>query len=265
MKYLHSLEGWFDRLNSEPDFPNLKAVFRPILHTLLLIWKKSKYYNSPARLVVLVREICNSIIEQASRYVSGEQIFSLIENEEANVAIEQLKTTLLLCGNFKKTYFEYKAKAAVECPKNPWRIQNNALFVRLDSFLERCHDILDLTQTIVQFMKLSKIEIGGTKGKTLTTSVHQIYDDFQSAVESFKNVEYDLMNVSAKEFDEDFLEFRQSVKEIERRLGAVICLAIDDCETVYGRFQLLDTFDSGLLDRPIIQEELETKRIDLIQ
>lgn len=53
-------------------------------------------------------------------------------------------------------------------------VQNNALFMRLDSFLERCHDILDLTQTIVQFSKLAKIEVGGTKGNTLTASVKQV-------------------------------------------------------------------------------------------
>lgn len=47
--------------------------------------------------------------------------------------------------------------------------------MRLDSFLERCHDILDLTQTIVQFSKLAKIEVGGTKGNTLTASVKQVF------------------------------------------------------------------------------------------
>lgn len=57
---------------------------------------------------------------------------------------------------------------------SPFRCQNNALFMRLDSFLERCHDILDLTQTIVQFSKLAKIEVGGTKGNTLTASVKQV-------------------------------------------------------------------------------------------
>ena len=43
--------------------------------------------------------------------------------------------------------------------------------MRLDSFLERCHDILHLTNTIVQFNKLAKIELGGTKGKALTETL----------------------------------------------------------------------------------------------
>jgi dynein heavy chain len=264
MKYLRTLEEWFDKLNNEDNFPALLELFKPMLHIILLIWKNSKHYNTPARLVVLMREICNSLINQACKYVSGEQIFSLIEAEEAHVAVEQLKTTLLVCGTFKSTYFDYKATANAECPANPWRIQNNALFMRLDSFLERCHDILDLTQTIVQFSKLAKIEVGGTKGKTLTTSVQQIHGDFQSAVDKFKGVDYDIMDVSAKQFDDDFYEFRCSIKELERRLGAVVSLAFDDCATVYGRFKLLDSFE-GLLERPIIQDELEKKYVGLVQ
>ena len=161
-----------------------------------------------------MREICNSLIKQAKKYVSGEQIFGMIESEEANNAVNMLKTTLHVCGAFKSTYFDYKATANAECPGNTWKIQNNALFMRLDSFLERCHDILDLTQTIVQFSKLSKIEIGGTKGKSLTASIKQIYDDFLFAVAKFKAVPYDIMDVEAKDFDDDFYEFRGAIKEL---------------------------------------------------
>ena len=98
---------------------------------------------------------------------------------------------------------------------NPWKMQNNALFMRLDTFLERCHDILDLTQTIVQFSKLAKIEVGGTKGKLLTASIKQIYEDFLQAVAKFKAVPYDIMDVGAKNFDDDFYDFRCSIKELE--------------------------------------------------
>ncbi|KAF1327364.1 Sporangia induced dynein heavy chain, partial [Globisporangium splendens] len=160
MKYLHTLEEWFIRLNNDEDFPSLTELFKPMLHIILLIWKNSKHYNTPARLVVLMREICNSLIDQARKYLSGELIFQLIDQDEAGIAVEQLKTTLQVCSAFKSTYFDYKATANAECPSNPWRIQGNALF------------------TIVQFCKLSKIEVGGTNGKTPTLSVQQIHMDF---------------------------------------------------------------------------------------
>ena len=263
-KYLRTLEVWFASLNGEDDFPKTMELFKPVLHIILLIWKNSKHYNTPNRLVVLMREICNSLIAQATKYVSGEQIFAMIENKEAGNAVTMLKTTLHVCGTFKSTYTDYKTTANAECPMNPWKMQNNALFMRLDSFLERCHDILDLTQTIVQFSKLANIEVGGTKGSTLTSSIKQIYDDFLNTVAKFKAVPYDIMDVGAKAFDDDFYEFRCSIKELERRLGAVVSLAFDDCTTVYGRFKLLDSFE-GLLERPIIQDELEKKYVSLVQ
>ncbi|KAF4030914.1 Dynein heavy chain C-terminal domain [Phytophthora infestans] len=264
MKYLRTLEEWFIRLNNDEDFPALTELFKPMLHIILLIWKNSKHYNTPARLVVLMREICNSLINQARKYLSGELIFALIDQDEAGQAVEQLKTTLQVCSAFKSTYFDYKATANAECPSNPWRIQGNALFVRLDSFLERCHDILDLTQTIVQFSKLSKIEVGGTKGKTLTLSVQQIHADFTEAVNTFKGVSLDIMDVGASKFDDNFYDFRCKIKELERRLGSVLTQGFDDCSTIFGRFQLLDSFE-GLLNRPIIQDELEKKHVALVQ
>lgn len=110
-----------------------------MLHIILLIWKNSKHYNTPARLVVLMREICNSLIIQACKYSSGEQIFTLIEQEDAAKAVDQLKTTLLVCGTFKSTYFDYKATANAECPANPWRIQVGAVYASFYS--TRCHKI----------------------------------------------------------------------------------------------------------------------------
>lgn len=136
--------------------------------------------------------------------------------------------------------------------------------MRLDSFLERAHDILHLCNTIVQFTKLEKIELGGTKGKTLTESIHQIFVEFEHAVEEFTQVQYDIMDIAKKEFDDDFYKFRSKIKELERRLASVITQGFDDNDTINGRFKLLDNFD-GLLTRPIIQDELEKKHIVLLE
>jgi hypothetical protein len=47
-------------------------------------------------------------------------------------------------------------------------------------------------------------------------------------------------------------------------LASILTQAFDDCATIYGRFKLLDSFDE-LLERPIIQDELERKQISLVQ
>jgi dynein heavy chain len=74
-KFLQTLRDHFDSLTSDSrDFTSLYEDFLPIMHTILLIWKHSKYYNTPPRLVVLIREICNAIIEKAVGFINGRVI-----------------------------------------------------------------------------------------------------------------------------------------------------------------------------------------------
>jgi dynein heavy chain len=171
----------------------------------------------------------------------------------------KLTLALEVCSKFKDAYFEYKGKS-----KNQWKISTNALFVRLDAFSERCQDIMHLTGTIQQFNKLQKIEIGNTKGKTMTATIMQIYTEFNKAVEDFMTVTYDIMDIEKREFDDDFFKFRQRIKELERRLASVLTQSFDDCDTIIGKFKLLESFE-GLLTRPIIQDELERKQITLLE
>lgn len=40
------------------------------------------------------------------------------------------------------------------------------------------------------------------------------------------------MDISIKEFDDDFYEFRSKIKELERRLASVITQGFDDYDTI---------------------------------
>ena len=55
--YLKAISDWIAALGS--DFSEVSDNFKPLMHTILLIWRNSKFYNTPGRLVVLMREICN--------------------------------------------------------------------------------------------------------------------------------------------------------------------------------------------------------------
>lgn len=54
--------------------------------------------------------------------------------------------------------------------------------------------------------QLGNLEIGGTKGKVLTTSVAQIHVDFGLAVEIVKDVDYDVMDLDAASAFEDIYQ-----------------------------------------------------------
>ena len=263
-RFLMTLEPWFQRLQDADSFEDLAKIFRPIMHVLLLIWKHSHFYNTPARLVVVIREICNAVVVKAGQYLTGKQVFELIADEQASTAMTRLRNLLRVCGDFKRIYFRYKQMAMADCPQNPWRIQNNALFVRLDSFLERVHDVLETASVVAQFLKLEKITIGGFKGKQLSATLDAIYADFKATVAALEGVPYDLLDIDAKAFAGDLATFRGKIKEFDRRLAAVLGQSFEDATTVAARFKLLDSFDS-LLERPTIADELDRKYLSLVQ
>ena len=135
--------------------------------------------------------------------------------------------------------------------------------MRLDNFLDRCYDVLDLVQTIEQFYRLSKIEVGGTKGKTISEGVHQIYAEFESVVAQFNEMDYDVMDVDAKQFDIDFGHFKEKIEELEKRIASLLTEGFEDSKDLISRYKLLDSF-YGLLERPTIENELEKKYVTIV-
>ena len=51
-------------MDPKKELSEIAELFFPIMHTVLLIWTYSSYYNTPARLLVLVHEIYNAVIHQ---------------------------------------------------------------------------------------------------------------------------------------------------------------------------------------------------------
>ena len=79
-------------------------------------------------------------------------------------------------------------------PARSWEFQEPLVFKRFDSFVERLHTMLEFFSTAVQvrnfsrkkslssfekFMKLEKVEIGGIRGKALTSNIGKVYEEFK--------------------------------------------------------------------------------------
>ena len=68
------------------------------------------------------------------------------------------------------------------------------------------------------------------------------------------------MDVDAPQYAADHSALRATILELERRLGALIIQAFDDCTTLSSTFKLLDSFE-GLLEREAIAAELAKKQV----
>ena len=202
----HFLKNLFRQVE---DFTQLYLQYKPVMHVILTIWRCSRFFNTPARLAALVHGVCDDVIGQAQEYMRKDGLWT-----EPREVVRRLTLTIGQCVALKEAYLAYRARSQEECAGNPWRVQLSILFGRLDSFVERCHDVLDLMQTMAQFGSLENLEIGGTKGKTLTSSVHQIRIDFQQSIVGFTRSSQDIMDADCKEFESHFFSFRLRVQEV---------------------------------------------------
>ena len=63
--HLKPLQNHIDDIE-QAEFGDAKPLVDPLIHVVCLIWANSNYYNTPARLIVLLQELCNLMINLVS-------------------------------------------------------------------------------------------------------------------------------------------------------------------------------------------------------
>ncbi|CAC5371505.1 DNAH [Mytilus coruscus] len=59
----------------QSEFDESGPLMAPMMHTIALIWVHSQYYNTPARIIVLLQEMCNMIINHARSFLDPTELF----------------------------------------------------------------------------------------------------------------------------------------------------------------------------------------------
>ncbi|NXG21537.1 DYH9 protein, partial [Grallaria varia] len=250
------------------EFSKVKPLLVPLLHVVCLIWATSKHYNVPVRIIVLLQEICNLLIQQAVVYLSPEDLLK----GEVEESLGKVQTVLDILNAFKGAFEERREKLhmyyepGMEVRK--WDFHSMTVFARLESFLKRLEMVKGLLTTALDLTKLEKMEFSGIRGRALGQQVLDMYEEFQEAYKVFAERTYDCLDLAntvgtslglshgslspfPQEFEQDALEFQQKVEDIDHRLGTVFIQAFDDTPDLGHVFKLLAMFQS-LLERPLI-------------
>ncbi|NXC42955.1 DYH9 protein, partial [Penelope pileata] len=255
MPLRHHLEGI-----ERADFSELRPLLVPLLHVVCIAWVTSRHYSQPARVVVLLQEICNLLIQQAQVYLSPEDLLK----GEVEESLGKVQMVLSILNAFKEAFEDRREKLHMYYKPNQevkeWDFHATMVFGRLDRFLKRLEMVKHLLVNALDLMKLEKMEFSGIKGKTLSQQVLDMYEEFQEAYKVL------MAHCSAflQDFEQDAFRFQQKVEDIDRRLGTVFIQAFDDALDLEHAFKLLAMFGS-LLERPVIAADAADKYSVLIR
>ncbi|XP_060681399.1 dynein axonemal heavy chain 11-like isoform X1 [Hemiscyllium ocellatum] len=240
-------------------------VFIPALfHTICLIWSHSKFYCVPLRIIVVLQEFCNLLIEKAIVSLSPEELLK----EEVEESLEHVQISVKIFRAYKDCFLKHKEKLASYYTKEQdcklWDFPLSMIFSRFDRFLNRLLELEDLFITMLEFQKLERLEFGGMKGKILSEQVSKMNNEFLECCNVFKESTYDPLDYDCMDFEKDYNMFKEQIVDFDRQLGTILCAAFQDCSGLEAAFKLLAVF-GAFLDRPTIKEVFSPKYFTLLE
>ncbi|KAG9349499.1 hypothetical protein JZ751_027944, partial [Albula glossodonta] len=248
--HLRPLKKHIARLE-ERSFTHMELLIAPLFHTLCLIWSHSRYYCIPGRMVVLLQEFCNLLIEKAFAYLIPEELFKM----ELEEGVERVQQTIQVIKSFKRTFHQHREKISQYYQGagevKPWDFPSSLVFQRADCILERLLMIEELFASALDFLKLEKIELGGSRGKILSDIVYSMNEEFHDSWRILRESKYDPLDYTKKDFLSDYTRFMEQNKDFDQRLGTVLNLAFQHSRGLESAFKLLQIFGT-LLERPRI-------------
>ncbi|EPQ11489.1 Dynein heavy chain 11, axonemal [Myotis brandtii] len=222
----------------ETEFPQTRGLIAPLFHTICLIWSHSAFYNTPARVIVLLQEFCNLFIDQATAYLSPEDLLK----GEVEDSLEKVQVAINILKTFKSSFYNYREGLGNYFMGNkevkPWDFQSQLVFCRFDKFLDRCMKIEDIFVTVLEFEKLERLEFGGTKGAILNGQIHEMSEEFMELCKIFKQSTYDPSDFNNTEFESDYVVFKSKTLDFDRRLGTILCEGFFNCNGLEAAFKI---------------------------
>ena len=215
-----------------------------ILHRVRLIWNTSQNYNVPERICGLLRKISGSLIARCAEDIDVEKI--LVGDVET--AAQTLRDSIA-AGEAWKTNYDF-TRAAVnkrhaEDRAMRWDFEESSLHARLDAFVQRCKDLLEVCEAQRQFAPTTPLPVfGGSAGPMIAESFKGIQRDFQKLLDALRGLRYRVLDVKATSWPDDFNAFQSGVKDLEVQTQNVMTSAMDGAENLVARVEMLEALRS---------------------
>jgi dynein heavy chain len=153
--HLRPLASHFESLETT-DFIEARQLFKPMFYVIGLLYTHCQHYATASRIVVLLQEICNLVMKQASEHLDPMELFK----GEVDEALMKIDDTFESLESFEQEY-----KLIRDEMDDKWDFSPDLVFAKWKEFMRRMNLMKELFSTANAFLKLEKVEIGGVKGK----------------------------------------------------------------------------------------------------
>lgn len=200
-----------------------------ILFLILFIWTESPFYNMSNNIEVLCEAVSIQIVHQCKKYVNLQVI---LEGDMEN-GINILRKCISCCQIYKMIYNKITKITALIKSSSIWDVNEQLIFNYMDTFIQRCHDIIEICNSTIVFGRCNKVGmIGGPKGIEYDAYCRQIEILFYESLDEIKSIRDDILDVKKFSWLENMLKFKNFVIELESMIKNLIDRIFKEMKTV---------------------------------
>jgi dynein heavy chain len=198
--------------------------------------------------------VSNEIINRCRSSINLENIFG---GDRIEGTINILEQSIYSGEHWKQIYKDYEDNSSAD-GINGWKFEYSNIFAQIDAFVQRCKELLEICEAQIHFSKnhssmtlslsfeqqqqsqhlLQLLEqqqkasqelvnigysvFGGSTGPEITKSLNDIELSFEKLILQLKQLNYDILDVKAAKWHDDYNTFKKGVKDLEVMMRNVI-------------------------------------------
>ena len=268
LKFLENLTAPCELL-AEAEPKDIPAILPKILNVVRLIWRYSLFYSTPDRLAGLLRKVSNEVINRCRASISVAEIL----DGDVQVSMEALSQSIT-AGKawfdlYDHTEAAVKARGERENTGRTWDLDRSSIFAQIDAFVQRCRDLQEVCEGQTQFARriaggetAELPTFGGARGAEVSHQLLAIQATFEKHIATIRGLNYDILDVKATRWHDDYNAFKNSMKDLEVMFQNVVNTAFEGAATTGAGVELLDAFNS-LAQREAIKRCVEKKSAEV--
>ncbi|KAL0112939.1 hypothetical protein PUN28_012292 [Cardiocondyla obscurior] len=224
--YLKVLSEACDNLKCLDD---VEGATKKIFFIILFIWTESPFYNILSNIEVLCQAVSTQIVHQCKNYID----LQVILEGQAENGINILWKCISCCQTYKMIYNEVMKITALIQSSNTWDVNERLIFNYIDTFVQRCYDIIEICDSSIVFGRCNKVGmIGGPRGIEYDAYCRQIENLFYESLDEIKLIRDDILNLTKSSWLENMLKFRKFVTELESMVKNLINCIFEEVRNV---------------------------------
>ncbi|KAL6420158.1 hypothetical protein ACFW04_014096 [Cataglyphis niger] len=240
--------------------PNeIEESITKILLLILFIWTECPFYNISHNIEILCKTISTQIVRQCKNYVD---LQAILEGDAKN-GINLLQKCISCCETYRTIYNKVTSITTHIESNRDWQINEQLVFKHVDTFTQRCYDVIEICNALIVFGRRNKVGIiGGPKGTEHEDYCRRIENLFYENLEEVKLVRDNILDVTNSTWLKNMQKFRDSVTELENMVVNLIDRIFEEVQTIEEGIEAIYALQHFKY-RSSLRETLSTKWVQV--